>query len=133
MSASERYGIAIALSVLALGVVQGMTGAIPAVLGWPIVAGCLTTATVLIVRGKRGRQELSSQGTIDKRETLPNSWRGLSEAEFAQVQAATISMRVHHGHVDFDGLVDDQKHGKPLNGSCWRCGKPRFEKGGPLK
>jgi hypothetical protein len=62
-------------------------------------------------------------------ETQPSSWQGLSEAEFAQVEAAIVSMNLYHGHADYNGLIDDQKHGKPLNGLCWRCGKPRFQKG----
>jgi len=66
-------------------------------------------------------------------EIPPHSWEGLSKAEFAQVEAAVISMRVYHGHIDFNGLIDDQKHGKPLDGLCWRCSKPRFQKGDPLK
>ena len=68
-----------------------------------------------------------------KNEMRPDSWEGFSEAEFAQVSAAFVSMGIYHGHTDPDGLIDDQRRGKPLNGPCWRCGKPRFEKGGPLK
>jgi len=64
-----------------------------------------------------------------KSEIQPSSWQGLSDAEFAQVEAAVISMNLYHGHADYNGLIDDQKHGKPLNGLCWRCGKPRFQKG----
>lgn len=142
MSTSEKYGIAIALFAMALAVVQGMTGTIPPILGWPVVAGCVIAAVALIIRGRRGRnvnerQESSSQETIGKDEAIderrPSSWKGLSEAEFAQVQAAVVSMNLHHGHADYDGLVDDQKHGRPLNGLCWRCGEPRFQKGGSLK
>jgi hypothetical protein len=79
-------------------------------------------------------QPLTATDKIEtKNEIRPDSWKGLSEAEFAQVELAVISMKVHHGHVDYDGLIDDQRKGKPLNGSCWRCGKPRFQKGDPPK
>jgi len=68
-----------------------------------------------------------------RNEIQPSSWKGLSQAEFAQVYAAFTTMLIHHGHTDFDGLIDDQKRGKPLNGLCWLCGKPRFQKGNPLE
>lgn len=142
MSSSEKYGIAIALFALALAGIQGMTGVIPPLIGWPVVISCVIAAVVLIIHGKqkrsvRQKQELDSQETIGKKdirdEIPPSSWKGLSEAEFAQLQLSFISMKIHHGHTDPDGLIDDLKNKKPLNGPCWRCGKPRFEKGGPLK
>jgi len=92
---------------------------------------------VLIVERTKGMRLHPSSVDTEKKEakikTQPSSWQGLSEAEFAQVQAAVVSMNLYHGHADYDGLIDDQKHGKPLNGLCWRCGKPRFQKGDPLK
>jgi hypothetical protein len=71
--------------------------------------------------------------TRAKDEIHPSKWKGLSDAEFAQIELAVTSMKVYHGHIDHNGLIDDQKNKKPLNGPCWRCGRPRFEKGGPLK
>lgn len=71
----------------------------------------------------RGRTETTSS------EIQSSNWQGLSAAEIAQVRAAMESMAMWHGHTDFDGLIDDQRRGKPLNGSCWRCNKPRFQKG----
>jgi hypothetical protein len=142
VSTTEKYGLAIGLFALALAAVQGMTGVIPPLVGWPVVIGCVIAGVVLIIHGKqkrsvRQKQEVDSQETIGEKdvrdEIPPSSWKGLSEAEFAQVELAFISMKVHHGHTDPDGLIDDQKNRKPLNGPCWRCGKPRFEKGGPLK
>ena len=66
-------------------------------------------------------------------EIQSSSWKGLSQAEFAQVTSATTAMLIHHGHIDWNGLIDDQRRGKSLNGLCWLCNKPRFQKGSPLK
>jgi len=68
-----------------------------------------------------------------RNEIQSNSWKGLSEAEAAQIYSAAVTMHIHHGHIDWNGLVDDQRRGKPLNGLCWLCTKPRFQKGGALE
>ena len=109
--------------------------------GIPVGVIITLAGIVLVVRAYRGKAKSKEKPIDNEGETenlikngiRPNSWKGLSEAEFAQVQAAVISMRVYHGHIDFNGLIDDQKHGNPLNGSCWRCGKPRFQKGDSLE
>ena len=137
MSSGERYGIAAELFAVAFGVVHHMIGELPLLLGWLVVVGCVITGIVLIIRGRQGRnveqkQELDSQIYV-REEIQPSSWKGLSDAEFAQLEIAFISVKVNHGHTDPDGLIDDLKNKKPLNGPCWRCGKPRFGKGGPLK
>ena len=85
-----------------------------------------------ILVAERGKGLKSHPSMVAKEEAKDeirsSSWEGLSKAEFAQVEAAFVSMSVCHGHADFDGLIDDQRRGKPLNGLCWRCGKPRFQK-----
>jgi hypothetical protein len=102
-----------------------------------ILVGVIITLAgiALVIRAHREKAKSNEveQENLIKDRIRPSSWKGLSEAEFAQLELAVISMKVHHGHVDYDGLIDDQRKGKPLNGSCWRCGKPRFQKGDPLK
>jgi hypothetical protein len=99
--------------------------------GIPVGAVITIAGIILLIRAHRGKAKSKENPTNN--EIQPSSWKGLSEAEFAQLSAAFVSMKVQHGHTDRDGLVDDLKNKKPLNGPCWRCGKPRFGKGGPLK
>jgi hypothetical protein len=109
--------------------------------GIPIGVVITLTGIVLVIRAHLGKVKSKEKPIYNEAETenlikngiQPSSWEGLSKAEFAQVYVAFVSMGVYHGHADFNGLVDDQKRGKPLNGPCWRCSKPRFQKGDPLE
>ena len=64
-----------------------------------------------------------------KIEIRQKAWEGFTIAETAQINLAARTMFTHHGHIDWDGLMSDQREGKPLNGLCWLCEKPRFQKG----
>lgn len=125
-----------AWGLLTIGVGVGVVlSLISPQVGIPVGVIITLAGIILVIRAHREKaksNEIETENLI-KDGIRPSSWKGLSEAEFAQVELAVISMKVHHGHVDYDGLIDDQRKGKPLNGSCWRCGKPRFQKGDPLK
>ena len=133
MSASEKYGVAIALIGVAMAVIQSMTGAIPALLGWPIVAGCLIAATALIVRGKRGRQELNSQETASIRSKIAGGLEGIPPKDANLILAMSIEIDVVHGYNDLTGLLADRASGVPLNElktrPCSQCGVPRNQRG----
>jgi hypothetical protein len=102
-----------------------------------IPVGIIITLVGIVLVIRAHREKVKSNGVetenLIKDGIRPSGWKGLSDAEFAQVEAAIVSMNLYHGHVDYNGLIDDQKHGRPLNGLCWRCGKPRFQKGDPPK
>jgi len=110
-------------------------------IGIPVGTVITLAGVVLVIRAHIGKVKSRGKPIYNEAEAeslikdgiRPSSWEGLSKSEFAQVYVAFMSMKVYHGHEDFNGLVDDQKHGKPLNGPCWRCGKPRFPKGDPLE
>lgn len=53
-------------------------------------------------------------------------WRGFSNAEWAHLQSASEEMFIAHGHMDWVGLADDIKNGRPIDGACWQCKRPRF-------
>lgn len=133
MSSSEKYGIAIALIGMAMAVIQSMTGVIPPLLGWPIVAGCLIAATALIVRGKRGRQELSSQETASIKSIIAGGLEGISPEAANLILAMSIEIDVVHGYNDLTGLFADRASGVPLNElktrPCSQCGIPRNQRG----
>jgi hypothetical protein len=133
MSSSEKYGIAIALVGMAMAVIQGMTGVIPPLLGWPIVAGCLIAATALIVRGKRGRQELSSQETASIKSKITGRLEDVSPVESEFILAMSIELESIHGWNDLTGLFADRASGIPLNElktrPCSQCGVPRNQRG----
>jgi hypothetical protein len=133
VSSSEKYGIAIALIGMALAVTQGMTGVIPPLLGWPIVAGCLVAATALIIRGKRDRQEIGSQETANIKSRITGSLEGVSPEDANLIVAMGIEMEVMHGYNDITGLFADRASGIPLNElktrPCSQCGIPRNQRG----
>ena len=56
--------------------------------------------------------------------------RDLTETERLHLRSAWGQMLWHHGHVDPTGLTDNLLNERPLNGPCWLCGKPRFQRGG---
>lgn len=131
-----------AWGLLAIGVGGGIVlSLISPQVGIPVGVIITVAGIILAIRAYRDKAKpkeelINNKVEIEnliKKGIRPSSWKGLSEAEFAQVELAVISMKVHHGHVDYDGLIDDQRKGNPLNGSCWRCGKPRFQKGDPPK
>jgi hypothetical protein len=131
-----------AWGLLTIGVGVGVVlSLISPQVGIPVGVIITLAGIVLVIRAYRDKAKPKEELINNKVETenliknriRPSSWKGLSEAELAQLELAVISMNLHHGHADYDGLIDDQKHGRPLNGLCWRCGKPRFQKGDPLK
>jgi hypothetical protein len=131
-----------AWGLLAIGVGGGIVlSLISPQVGIPVGVIITLTGIVLVIRAYRGKVKSKEKLIKNEGETenlaengiRPSSWKGLSDAEFAQIELAVTSMKVYHGHIDHNGLIDDQKNKKPLNGPCWRCGKPRFEKGGSLK
>ena len=70
-------------------------------------------------KGKQTRPEQSSA-------VQPSSARELSDTEKLWLRSMWGEMLWNHGHVDRAGLLDDMLYDRPLNGSCWLCGKPRF-------
>jgi hypothetical protein len=133
VSSSEKYGIAIALIGVAMAVIPGITGAIPPLLGWPIAAGCLIAATALIVRGKRGRQELNSRETASIKSKIAGGLDGISPKDANLIFAMSIEIDVVHGYNDLTGLLADRASGVPLNElktrPCSQCGVPRNQRG----
>lgn len=127
MSSSEKYGIAIALFGTAIAVIQGMTGVIPPLLGWPIVAGCVITAVALIRHGKRGRN------LEQTRELITGRLEDVSPVESEFILAMSIELQSIHGYNDLTGLFADRASGVPLNElktrPCSQCGIPRNQKG----
>ncbi len=144
--------------LVSLGFVLGIgSNVLDAITGWQMglpTSAWTAIAFVLLGGGlviwQMGERHISSD-LIDRLEALPKAressvvvvkngapskpkerWKGFTEVEVAQLLSARRTMLLHHGHVDGDGLADDLKNGRPLNGNCWLCRKPRFERGEPL-
>jgi hypothetical protein len=127
VSPSEKYGIAIALIGTAMAVIQGMTGAIPPLLGWPIVAGCVVAAVALISRGRRWRQEVAGV-----KSQIAGKLEDISPQDANLILIMSIELDSRHGHNDITGLLADRASGVPLNElktrPCSQCGIPRNQR-----
>jgi hypothetical protein len=137
VSASEKYGIAIALLAMALAVVQGMTGTIPPLLGWPVVAGCVIAAVALIIHGRQERNVEQKQGLNSQEAISIKPQEGSLDTVTMQdrlfIDSLAIHMIIPHGHMDKLGLLADRAKGIPLNEliamPCSECGQPRDKSG----
>ena len=137
MSPNEKYGIAIELFGLALGVVQQMTGAMPPLLGWSVVGVCVIAGIVLIIHGKQERnakqkQELGSQEIVSIK-PQEGSLDTVTAQDRLLIEAMAMDMIITHGHMDMLGLLADRASGIPLNElmtrNCSECGIPRNQRG----
>ena len=136
MSSEIRYGIAIELFALAMGLVQQMTEVMPPVIGWPVVIVFVIIGIVLIIHGRRGNNVRQGKET-DSLEAIANepqagSLDTVTRQDRLLIQGMAVSMITTHGHMDLIGLLADRASGIPLNElmtrNCSDCGIPRNQK-----
>ena len=90
------------------------------------VTWCVTVVWFVVawIRGRSRDNESESET-----QTIPPSARELSDTEKLRIRSMWNDMLWYHGHVDRQGIREDVRHDKPLNGPCWLCGEPRLRRG----
>ena len=125
-----QWGIGPAIGLASLGV-DKMSTSLP--LDWMLIAagiGWFGSTLLSAVRRKwfEPQDENAPCATSATPVTVkPVKWEP-SNTERGTIKWIDRQVLTFHGHSDEAGLYDDLRTGKPLNGPCWICGKPRVRR-----